>query len=213
MTTAAFTEAEKAQAIECLSDWFRLDTWTVREGLLLLVGIDPLRSGDLNFIPEGVTTGPNPAWARITKKPGVLVGEDNVPRPDGLIMEPMAMYRLWELMRFWRATPGHSDDWDSRAEPSYFVSWAQSKDFAPFWASWLELPASTSVEDGGEALVKRKWDRDTAAAAREYAHSLWLQGYSDYMKQTETHYGVSRTWLRKKWDEFEIKRPGQSETT
>ncbi|MBN9425598.1 MAG: hypothetical protein J0H09_03730, partial [Burkholderiales bacterium] len=137
MTTDAFTEAEKAQAIETLGEWFRLDTWTVREGLLLLVGIDPLRSGDLNFTPKGVTTGPNPAWARITKKPGVLVGEDNVPRPDGLIMEPMAMYRLWELMRFWRATSGHSDDWDSRAKPSYFVSWAQSKGFGPFWADWM----------------------------------------------------------------------------
>ena len=132
-----FTIDERAHAVSELSAWFQLDSWTVREGLLLLVGIDPARSEDLLFSESGFETKPKPTWAQITARPGLSANEVDAngwPHITGLIFNRDELMWLSRLLNLWVATPLHT--MTGRHEPRYFVEWAGSKNCTPYWREW-----------------------------------------------------------------------------
>jgi hypothetical protein len=202
----SFTEAERAHAVETLREWFHHDTWTLREGLFLLAGIDPYRSDDLICIPGGVTTAPSPSWARITKRPGVKVDAAGVPSPDGLILDVWALRELWELLRLWHSNPAHSTDWSSRAAPAYYVRWAIAKERAPYWFDWLPEQRRVSIvgPEGapGEPVPQpqapnaKRWTRERTDEARALVARLKTAGERAPTQKAAKHFGVSAARLR-----------------
>ncbi len=138
MTTAAngerFTPSEKAHAIDELREWFALDTWTMREGLLLLAGIDPSRSPCLSLDESGFKTGQPPVWARITARPGVAVDAAGHPAPNGYVLDPFQFELLSRLLNMWVSNPSHT--LRGRHAPGYFVQWATDHGLQPFWCQW-----------------------------------------------------------------------------
>lgn len=148
-----FSEAERAQAIETLSEWLLHDTWTLRQGLFLLVGIDPLRSDDLISVPEGdgskmgMRSAPNPTWAMITKSPTAELDEAGELRMAGYVFDPASLIALHALLSLWASNPEHPRDWQSRYKPAYFIGWARSKGRPPFWLEWLPDQRRASVVD------------------------------------------------------------------
>ena len=132
-----FTIDERAHAVSELREWFEFDTWTVREGLLLLVGINPYRSKDLLLTESGFESTPNPSWARITATPGLSASEVDAngwPRITGLIFNPDEFRWLYRVLHLWKSNLGHTRT--GRHEPHYYLEWAGSKNCTPYWREW-----------------------------------------------------------------------------
>lgn len=133
-TGPAYTEEETRKAADALARWFRMDTWTIREGLLLLSGIDPWHAETLKFTGDCTSMksdGP-PLYSRIGDPPRVVWPEgDSKPRIDGVYFCVDELLRLHELMDLWHRVPGHAGQ--RQVLPEYFALWAESKGLAPFW--------------------------------------------------------------------------------
>ena len=132
-----FTIDERAHAVSELSAWFKLDSWTVREGLLLLVGINPYRSKDLLLTESGFESTPNPSWARITATPGLSANEVDTngwPRITGLVIDLFQIELLSQLLNLWTSKPEHT--LTGRHEPHYYLQWSSGKGCPPFWYEW-----------------------------------------------------------------------------
>lgn len=131
-----FTIDEKAHAVSKLSEWFIYKTWTVQEGLLLLVGIDPYDSEDLFLTESGFESKPNPTWARITARKGLSTTEfDNgMPLITGLVTDLFQIELLSQLLNLWARHPLHT--LTGRHEPSYYRQWADGERCLPFWYEW-----------------------------------------------------------------------------
>lgn len=142
MADISYTPEEAEAAAEALRYWFRLDTWTLREGLLLLVGIDPHRSECITIDENGKgfqlegKGHPAPYWSRIGYPPDSSWTEEDMlagrqPTITGLIFCPAEGYRLWELLNIWHANP--ELEGLRRARPLQFITLAESKGLAPYW--------------------------------------------------------------------------------
>ena len=132
-----FSANEKAYAITELRTWFQLDSWTVRQGLLLLVGIDPYRSEDLFSTEAGFHSAPNSSWAQITARPGLSVDKVDAagwPRITGYVLDPSQIMELSRLLNLWVSNLSHT--LQDRHVPSYYLEWANGKDCNPFWQPW-----------------------------------------------------------------------------
>lgn len=149
-----FKHDERTHAVNELREWFNLDTWTVREGLLLLVGIDPSRADCWKLTDQGFETETQPAWARITARPGLSVDDvdaNGMPRITGYVLDLTQAEQLSELLNLWASKPGHA--LQDRRAPRYYIEWATSKGHPPFWKPWvfdagllLELPPTALFE-------------------------------------------------------------------
>jgi hypothetical protein len=142
---------------EALRPWLEYPTWDIREGLLLLAGIDPHRSKDINSNedctafeaspPPGTLVG-GPAWGRIGYPQRAEVGADGVPRlVNGPVFSLDDHGMLWKLMEHWHRTPAHNGM--TRATPAHFIGWAESAGMAPHWLGAVRcagyLPSAPAV--------------------------------------------------------------------
>lgn len=163
-TSDRFTPEEKAHAVAELREWCRLDTWTVRDGLLLLAGIDPSRSDCLSLNEAGFKSGPQPSWARITARPGVAVDDAGMPHPTGFVFDPFQIESLSRLLNMWVSKPGHT--LSDRHAPSYYLEWATGKGCGPFWHPWVIdaglFPAAAAPERAGTTPLKMRQDNRLA---------------------------------------------------
>lgn len=128
--------------VQDLRAWLEYPTWSIREGLLLLAGIDPHRSDCISSnescttfnssIPPG-TLPHDAGWNRIGYRPrGWEVGSDGVPcRVNGPVCSHEDFVALGKLMEHWHRTPAH--DGMTRATPAHFIGWAESANLAPPW--------------------------------------------------------------------------------
>lgn len=149
-----FTHDERTHAVNELREWVNLDTWTVREGLLLLAGIDPHRADCWKLTDQGFETETQPAWARITASPGFSVDDvdaNGMPRITGYVLDLNQAVQLSKLLNLWVSKPGHA--LQDRCAPYYYIEWATSKGHPPFWKPWAfdagllpELPSEHPVE-------------------------------------------------------------------
>lgn len=150
-----FTAAERDHAVSELRAWLQLDTWTVREGLLLLVGIDPHRADDLVLEKSGFSTAPQPSWARITARPGLSpdqVDDVGCPRITGFVLDLFQIQLLSRLLNLWVSNPAHT--LAGRHAPSYFREWASSKGCTPFWFAWAtDAGLSEPVEQATDTTM------------------------------------------------------------
>jgi hypothetical protein len=119
--------------VTALREWFAFDTWSEREGLLLLAGIDPHHADAWTLTADGWKSAPNATWAAIGQPPSAEWRDDGPPVVRGLRFVPDEAVRLFELTRHWRARP--DDDGKKRHPPAYFVEWARSKKLPPSWLS------------------------------------------------------------------------------
>lgn len=129
---------ERTHAVNELREWLNLDTWTVREGLLLLAGIDPHRSDCWKLTEQGFETATQPAWARITASPGLSVDDvdgSGMPRITGLVLDLNQAVQLSKLLNLWVSKPGHA--LQDRRAPRYYIEWATNKGHPPFWKPWV----------------------------------------------------------------------------
>ena len=139
---------ERAHAVLKLSEWLVFKTWTTKEALLLLTGIDPYDAHDLLFTETGITSEPNPSWARITATAGLSTSEfdkHGVPRLAGYVTDIFQLQLLARYMDIWVRKPPHT--LTGIHEPSYFIEWAESTGLAPFWLNWAlkaDLPIRCS---------------------------------------------------------------------
>lgn len=127
---ATFTDAEMNQASLCLTKWQELDTWTFREGLLLMVGIDPHHSNDLVFHEAGFTSEWKPSWARITTPPSIAIDGDGVPTTAGFVLDIFQFELLGHLLNLWVSNTAHTVQ--DRHPPAYYRRWAESKGYDTF---------------------------------------------------------------------------------
>jgi hypothetical protein len=132
----SFSPAEQAQAVGCLREWARHDTWTVNEGLRLLAGIDPHHSQDLTFDSEGFASVSNPSWAKIIEKPGGTWDDATGPRVTGYYLDLTQLVLLGEMLSSWVSRVSHT--MQDRHPPRYFIEWASEKGWHPFWLTWAQ---------------------------------------------------------------------------
>lgn len=155
---------------DALREWFALDTWTLREGLLLLAGIDPHRADCFKLAGDGgwqpVT---HPAYSRIGQPPAAEWRDDG-PVVRGVGFSPDDVLLLHELSRHWHAKPEHAGM--TRATPAHFVEWAQSKGFAPPWLAVAQAagivptqPAASAAQPSATA-APAEWMTKAQAEAR-----------------------------------------------
>lgn len=144
--------------VQDLRAWLEYPTWSLREGLFLLAGIDPHRSDCISSnescttfnssIPPG-TLPHDAGWNRIGYRPrGWEVGSDGVPcRVNGPVCSHEDFVALGKLMEHWHRTPAH--DGMTRATPAHFIGWAESANLAPPWLDAVRcagyLPSAPAV--------------------------------------------------------------------
>ena len=149
-TDLMYSKEECAAAAAAINDWWiKLDNWTVRQGLLLLAGIDPHRAHCFEFTenginanhPPGAVVG-GPTWHRIgAPQERAIWSEADIAagRPPvvegGPVLDLDQLFRLNELFQHWAAT--HLDDRRKPAPPRYFIEYAVRKDLRPFWLDAL----------------------------------------------------------------------------
>lgn len=104
MTTIETTSGPTAEA---LREWFLHDSWTIAQGLALLIDVDPAR---VDFVDSFYDGSPWVAGPRLT---------------------PDEHSRIAKLARLWQGKPEHTCL--RRAAPSYFIEWAESKGLPPQW--------------------------------------------------------------------------------
>lgn len=157
-----YTNEECEAAALAINDWWiKLDTWTMKQGLLLLAGIDPHRADCFEFTSRSISAKPppgavvgGPAWHRIGAPQERAIWSDAdiaAGRPpvfeNGPVLVPDQLFRLNELSQHWRAT--HPDDRMKPWPPRYFIEYAVRKDMRPFWLDAL-------IETGGFRLESDK---------------------------------------------------------
>lgn len=187
----SFTPEERAHAVRELRLWFELDTWTMREALLLLAGIDPHRADCWHLNEDGFSTdGHQPVWARITARPGVTVDDAGMPHPTGLVLDLFQIESLSRLLNIWVSNPGHT--LNDRHAPSYYLGWAVDKGYGPFWHSWM-IDAGLFPERTTERLSA------TPAAASEGASTDPVKTRQDSRLARLRELGGDRVWRRSEW--------------
>lgn len=153
---------EEERVSDAMREWLSYETWTLREGLLILSGIDPHHSECFKFspdctsieaaIPEGQLFGV-PMWCRIGSPPRAEVDADGVPRIVGPLFSPDDSLRLWELMERWHRTPEHEGM--TRASPAHFVAWSVRIEKAPFWLNAVRSSGhAPSLNDSSSVLAR-----------------------------------------------------------
>jgi hypothetical protein len=127
--------------------WFRHDTWTVSEALILLCGFSP----DHIIVDElGNISPPEPR--KPDMQPSFIYRLDGLPVNDLLLHRAIGSYSALRLQQFlWNGYEylhvlWKSGDHDApRYSPKYFIDWATRKEFKIVWLDW-------AVEQG---LVER----------------------------------------------------------
>ncbi len=165
----SFTPDELDHAINELNiEWLDLDTWTPRQGLLLMVGIDPYRSESLVFKETSIESMPNPTWARITERPYASIDENGIPVARGFYLDLDQLLILSRIFQRWLSNPGH--DLETRHSPHYFCEWAKRKAFDTF----LELQglkwANTAPAEAKPVQRSKVQDSAILEALRELGH-------------------------------------------
>lgn len=161
-----------AEISECLAeyspvallDWFRLDNWTVQEGLILLCGFSPdgvpfKENGELSipiyFGKEfsqdyylGHDDYASLIWgdkARERRKLGYITRLDGLRPYDLMTIQILGEDRITRLLlRFKLAYDKRLTVWNSgshselRYPPKYFVDWAVNKGFNIPWLDWVK---------------------------------------------------------------------------
>ena len=145
-----YSKEECTAAAAAINDWWiKFDTWTVKQGLLLLTGIDPYRAHCFEFKENGITATPppgtvvgGPTWHRIgAPQERAIWSEADIAagRPPvvegGPVLDLDQLFRLNELFQHWGAT--HLDGRMKPAPPMYFIEYAVRKDLRPFWLDVL----------------------------------------------------------------------------
>ena len=202
---------EDERITNALREWLGYETWTLREGLLILAGIDPHHAECFEFnqdctsfqasAPEGVRVG-GPQWCRIGSPPRIEVDAEGVANIAGWLFSPSDAIRLCELVEHWHRTPSH--DGMRRISPAHFISWSERIDKAPFWLNAVRrtgyLPASTSapagnqsdptpapeIPDGHPWKVGRLWTEEAKAEMRRQREDGWKDG------RIAEHWGFER---------------------
>jgi hypothetical protein len=142
MTDIPYTPEEAEAAAEALRYWFRFDTWSVRQGLLLLVGIDPEHVVDIEIPPDGSSLKVerkdfrSPGWFRIGFPAQIVqpLGNELMgrqPEITDFTFSGDVVMELMDLMKLWGANPEFQGM--TRLEPMRFVRFAESKGLAPYW--------------------------------------------------------------------------------
>lgn len=138
---------------EALRQWLKYPTWSIREGLLLLAGIDPLRADCLRFnedctefeasadpesLPtvDGVPVG-GPTWCRLGSPERIESGPDGSLHIVGAVFALDDWLRLHQLMEHWSRTPEH--DGVQRATPAQFIAVAERAGLPPTWLEAASL--------------------------------------------------------------------------
>lgn len=141
------------QQAEALRQWLKYPTWSVREGLLLLAGIDPRRADCLHFSedcteleasadPEslppvgGVRVG-GPTWCRLGSPERIESGPDGSLHIVGPVCAPDDILLILTLMEHWHRTPGH--DGVKMATPAQFIAVAERAGLPPTWLEAASL--------------------------------------------------------------------------
>lgn len=177
-----------------LREWFTLDTWMVREGLLLLAGIDPNRAHSLILAGTGWRSDTNPAWAAIGYPPSAEWRGDGPPVERGLRFAPDELMRLHKLTDHWYRRPEHEGM--TREAPAYYIAWAQSKGLAP---SWLAIaldagivptePAPAAAPEVKAAGQVKRWTPERLDELKAYRATHTAQ-------DTAAHFDISTARMR-----------------
>lgn len=145
-----YSKDECIAAAAAINDWWiKLDNWTVKQGLLLLAGIDPYRASCFQLTEKGLTAKAppgtvvgGPTWHRIGAPQDRIVWSEADKAAgrfpvveDGSYACLYQISILNELFRHWAAT--HLDDRMKPAPPKYFIEYAVRKDLRPFWLDAL----------------------------------------------------------------------------
>ena len=136
---------------DALRPWFKFDTWTVRQGLLLLAGIDPHHAACLKLGADVWTSDANPAWAALGHPPRAEWRNDGPPVIHGLRLSVDELQRLGELTRHWFARPEHAGL--ERAAPAFWLKWAESKQLAPPWLADAQAAGVVPTEPAAAPVV------------------------------------------------------------
>ena len=177
-----YSKEECVAAAAAINDWWiKLDTWTVKQGLLLLTGIDPYRADCFEFTEKGITAHHppgaivgGPTWHRIGSPPmrPIWSHEDAVAgRPpdfeNGPVFDLNHVYTLNELFQHWCATHP-ADDRLKPAPPRYFIEYAVRKDLRPFWLDALiETGFRLEPDKAASMASPDKTNPNTRSAAQE----------------------------------------------
>lgn len=144
------TNFVSTREMTCLAEFFRRDTWNVREALCLLCGIDP-RSAKIDW---NVPTPDDPChensvfvWQYFDYTAGTFASvfcEDGIPVPEYVSDSPLfdrlhgTQERLRSLKRIWDARSNREKERGSYP-PTDYVRWAEERaGHIVTWKAWAE---------------------------------------------------------------------------
>ena len=155
---------------EGLSDWFRHDTWTQDEGLILLLGLDPrgtiiepsnwvgMKNQRLDEIAQAKFLDGRcidfAIWDAVFKHLK-LNGIEGI---DDKLYETVK-HELWGLSESYRNMKSifESGDFQNRNKPDFYFKWAIEKEFNVPWRKWYENKDKSNITEqksNKEGLVK-----------------------------------------------------------
>lgn len=99
--------------------WFKHDTWSAQEGLMLLAGFSPETIFEEKISTSGEKFRSVSVFIRVN-------GFESDPHLGNQLLGSLKMYeRIWE-----------SGEHPEKSSPEYFLCWAQKKGMPPLWLGW-----------------------------------------------------------------------------
>jgi len=206
---------------EGLSEWFRHDTWTQEQGLILLLGLDPKETS----IEPSIWLGMNnervdeimqakfldgreinfAIWFAVfdqLKSKGIEGIDDNL--AEKVKDEMFGLSHMYRDMK----TIFESGNHPIRNRPDFYVQWALGKGFNVPWLDWYEQRNVSSKDDKDlnplEPIVKGLTKRQIARAFEDvyWSYDKWLKYLASppkWLKSSRVAIGskakrVSHTW-------------------
>jgi len=148
--------------------WFKHDTWSVQEGLMLLAGFSPKTI----FEERVSTSGEKLRSVRVFIRAN---GFESDPDLGNQLLGPLEMYeRIWK-----------SGEHPEKSKPEYYLSWAQRKGIPPLWLGWAidnGYYADSTTVDSTEEQLNKKLESTYIHLIGALCQLLWQKKEPDKIK-------------------------------
>lgn len=169
-------EASRPLTDPCFVGWMQRDTWSTKDAMLLLLGIDP----DKTSIHEQQTEYGRPSFCFDADGPYIIGIDEQATRTEIRRLEE----QLTSLMRTWDS--GQNQPVQS---PAYFLRWAFEHGSLP---KWYEVACEMKLIDPVHAVV----DSETA---KVYASGTAHDGYTQPKEEPPMRVGRNKRADCTKW--------------
>lgn len=175
-------EARRGKPI-LLHHWFRRDSWTAKEAMLLLCGLDP--NGTVVGASESIFGNELEIFKATYTLDGFEYGPKSIDEMESSEYAEVAEYEsAWkEMTSIWS-----SGDHQPRNPPAYYLEWAARKNLRVPWIEWARennlIDTQRPVEEKPPSLATQANRSDKLMTMLQAANRFWAKADRD---RPDTH--------------------------